>query len=70
MDIIKSLTSLMKRNEKYYLITIILLILLAGFIEMMGIASIMPFIGILNDPKYLDQYDLFVDLYLYFNILS
>ena len=68
MDIIKSLTSLMKRNEKYYLIAIVLFILLAGFIEMMGIASIMPFIGILNDPKYLDQYDLFVDLYLYFNI--
>ena len=38
--------SIIVANEKYYLITIILLILLAGFIEMMGIASIMPLISV------------------------
>ncbi|MBT5406905.1 MAG: hypothetical protein HOL23_04960, partial [Gammaproteobacteria bacterium] len=63
---IKKLSFFTDREDKRTLALIFLLSLLIGFIELLGVASIVPFIGLLNDPDYIadNKYFLIINNYL------
>ena len=63
---IKKLSFFTDREDKRTLALIFLLSLLIGFIELLGVASIVPFIGLLNDPDYIadNKYFLIMNNYL------
>ncbi len=56
-------------KDKIYLSILFLLAILIGFIELIGVASIVPFIGLLNDPDYFvdNKYFLMINQYLLFD---
>ena len=68
MTTITSIMPLFDLREKFALFYMLFLIIISSIIEMLGIASIMPFIGLFNDPTYLDNFDYFARLYTYFNL--
>jgi hypothetical protein len=66
MNKIKTIFSLFDRHEKKQFIVILFMLLIMGFIELVGVGSISPFISVVSNPdvihtnKYLDMaYDYF-----------
>ena len=51
LDILKKIIKLFDKSDKTLLVSVFLLIFTASIIEMLGVASIMPFIGLLTDPE-------------------
>lgn len=51
LDILKKIIKLFDKSDKTLLVSVFLLIFAASIIEMLGVASIMPFIGLLTDPE-------------------
>ena len=62
MTIITRIMPLFDLREKFTLFYMLFLMIISSIIEMLGIASIMPFIGLFNDPTYLDNFDYFTRL--------
>lgn len=53
-----------ERKRTYLLLTMIVIM---AFLDMLGVASIMPFIVVLSNYNTLDQFPLFRDFYIFFN---
>ena len=51
LNLTKKIIKLFDNRDKPQLIFVFLLIFSASIIEMLGVASIMPFIGLLTDPE-------------------
>ena len=64
--LVKKLFYFIDSNDKRSLALIFLLSILIGFIELLGVASIVPFIGLMNDPDYItgNKYFMIVNNYL------
>ncbi len=54
MKVLKKILFLLTRNERKRAILIFLMILLMAFLDMIGVASILPFIAILTNPSLLE----------------
>ncbi len=52
---INRIFKILDNKDQIYLIFIFVLAFLSGLLEIAGIASIIPFIGIISDPQYLDN---------------
>ena len=55
-------------HDKKTLIVLLLLAIFIGFIELLGVASIVPFVGLLNDPGYMADNKYFLIINDYLNI--
>ena len=64
--LVKKLLYFIDSNDKRSLALIFLLSILIGFIELVGVASIVPFIGLMNDPDYItgNKYFMIINNYL------
>ena len=60
--LIKKLIYFLDIKDKIFLLILFLLATLIGLIELIGIASIVPFIGILSDPDYIIQNEYFIKI--------
>ena len=54
MKVLKKILFLLTRNERKRAILIFLMILLMAFLDMIGVASILPFIAILTNPSHVE----------------
>ena len=54
MQILKKLIFLLSKKERNQASLIIILILIMGFLEVIGVASIVPFMAVLSDPEIVD----------------
>lgn len=54
MKILKNLFSLLSRNEIGYAALLLILIVIMALLEMIGVASILPFISVLSDPNIIE----------------
>ena len=52
---INRIFKILDNKDQIYLIFIFVLAFLSGLLEIAGIASIIPFIGIISDPQYLEN---------------
>ena len=67
MNLVKKLLFLFEGGEKKKLISLLFFIIIMAIFEVGGLASIMPFIALLTDPKALESNKLLMEIYLYFN---
>ena len=51
MQNIKKLSNLLTSNERFRTMLLLAMVLIMAFIEMLGIASIMPFIAVMSNPE-------------------
>ena len=68
--LIKKILYFLDSKDKKSLIVLLLLAIVIGFIELLGVASIVPFIGLLNEPDYLAGNKYFISANAYFSIDS
>ena len=68
--LIKKILYFLDSKDKKSLIVLLLLAIVIGFIELLGVASIVPFIGLLNEPDYLAGNKYFISVNAYFSIDS
>lgn len=68
MKKITILNHILDKKEKVQLFLILLLIIFTAFIEMLGIASIMPFITLVANPNMIYENDFLNKLYIFLNI--
>lgn len=54
MQILKKLIFLLSKKERNQASLIIIMILIMGFLEVIGVASIVPFMAVLSDPEIVD----------------
>ena len=55
MQILKKLTFLLSYEERFRAILLLIMTLIMALIEMLGVASILPFIAVLTNPDLLVQ---------------
>ena len=66
--LVKKILYFLDSKDKKSLIVLLLLAIVIGFIELLGVASIVPFIGLLNEPDYLVNNKYFILVNSYFSI--
>ena len=66
----KNILSLFNKNERKGIIFLFLGILLHGFIELLSVASIMPFMSIVMEPEIIENNQILKFVYIYFNFTS
>ena len=66
-DLMK-LSKLFSSSDKLVLVYLFFLNILTSFFEIVGIASIVPFIGLISDPDFLNKYDFLKNIYSYFQL--
>lgn len=59
---IKNITYFFDKNDRKSLIILFILFLFTGLIELVGIASIVPFVGLISDPDYITNSKIFSSL--------
>ena len=57
METIKKLSYLLSSKERYKIVLLLLMILIMALIDLLGIASIMPFIAVLSNPELIETND-------------
>ena len=57
MKTLKKISDLLTPSEKKQAILLFLLILIMAFVDMLGVASIFPFISVLADPELIEKND-------------
>jgi ABC-type multidrug transport system fused ATPase/permease subunit len=70
MKSIKKLFDLLSSNEKKEFFILLFLILIMAFLEMLGVASIMPFMAVLSNPQLVETNALLFYLYQKFSIFG
>tara|TARA_Y100000741_G_scaffold346013_1_gene311966 strand:- start:1236 stop:3002 length:1767 start_codon:yes stop_codon:yes gene_type:complete len=55
-------------KDKKSLVILLFLAIFIGFVELLGVASIVPFVGLLNDPDYIADNKYFILINSYLNI--
>ena len=66
-DLLK-LSRLFSSSDKLTLLYLFFLNILTSIFEIIGIASIVPFIGLISDPDFLNKYDFLENIYSYFQL--
>ena len=64
---LKKINNLLNAKEKRKLYTVVLVKMLSGFMDMVGVASIMPFIAVVSNQKILDENEIILKLKNFFN---
>lgn len=67
---LKKLIFLLDAKEKFRALIIIILMLLSGLLDMLGVASILPFMSVLADPTIVTENDWFAFFFHYFEFKS
>ena len=62
------LSKLFSSNDKLTIVYLFFLNILTSIFEIAGIASIVPFIGLISDPDFLNKYDFLENIYSYFEL--
>ena len=62
------LSKLFSSNDKLTIVYLFFLNILTSIFEIAGIASIVPFIGLISDPDFLNKYDFLENIYNYFEL--
>ena len=62
------LSKLFSSNDKLTIVYLFFLNILTSIFEIVGIASIVPFIGLISDPDFLNKYDFLENIYNYFEL--
>ncbi len=57
METIKKLSYLLSSKERFKIVLLLLMILIMALIDLLGIASIMPFIAVLSNPELIETND-------------
>lgn len=68
--VIKKLRSIFTRSEQFKFARLLVAILIMGFLEVVGIASILPFMELLAKPDAIEQSSLLTQIYEFFNFDS
>ena len=63
-----SLINLFDKDDKFHLIILLFLFVLSGFIEVIGIASIAPFITLFKSPEIVTSNTLYIEFISFFNL--
>ena len=66
-DLLK-LSRLFSSNDKLTVIYLFFLNILTSLFEIAGTASVVPFIGLISDPDFLNKYDFLESIYSYFEL--
>jgi ABC-type multidrug transport system fused ATPase/permease subunit len=70
MKKIALILSLLNRREKRQLVFVVFALLIMGFIELIGVGSISPFISVVSNPEVIHTNKYFEFVYKYFNFSS
>ena len=70
MSLIKKVFSLLTFHEKKRVITLIFLILIMSALDVIGVASILPFIAVLTNPQIIETNQFIFYLYQKSNVLG
>ena len=62
----KKINSLLTQKEKRQGILLLLMIMIMGFFDVLGIASIMPFMSLVSDPSFIDSNQYAQNIYSFF----
>ena len=54
MKTLKKLSQLLSSKERFKIVLLLLMILIMALIDLLGIASIMPFIAVLSNPELIE----------------
>tara|TARA_B100001778_G_C18605476_1_gene639572 strand:- start:8062 stop:9834 length:1773 start_codon:yes stop_codon:yes gene_type:complete len=65
---LKKLILLFDRKDKLTILFLFVLNIITSIFEILGIASIVPFIGLISDPEFLQKYTFLDQIYLYFGL--
>ena len=60
--------NLFDRDDKYRLLVLLFLFIISGFIEVIGIASIAPFIALFKSPEIVTSNSLYIEFIRLFNL--
>ncbi len=69
-DTLKKLLILFSKNEKKKLLIIFFMMIVAALFETLGIGLIAPFVGIVTNPKLIQEQDIFLSFYKLLNFQS
>lgn len=67
---IKKIFYLLTKNEKRKALLVLLLILIMAILDMIGVASILPFIAVISNPEIIDSNYFLNQLYVFLNIFG
>lgn len=70
MNVLKDLLALFNKKEKRQLYFILIIVLLNGLLEVVGIGSIMPFISVASNPESIQANEYLNYIYSYFSFTS
>lgn len=65
---IKKIISLFNTKDKLIILFLFFLNIVTSIFEILGIASIVPFIGLISDPEFLQKYTFLDQIYIYFGL--
>ena len=68
-DLMK-VSKLFSSSDKLALVYLFFLNILTSFFEIVGIASIVPFVGLISDPDFLNKYDFLKNIYSNFELTN
>lgn len=63
IDILKKFSYLLDRREKIQVIGLFVLLLMGGFLEMLGVGFVVPFISLISNPQLIEERENFKTLY-------
>lgn len=66
MDTFKKVADLLTYKEKKKAILLFFLIFLMAFLDMLGVASILPFIAVLSNPQIIETNNFLNHLFIFF----
>lgn len=66
MEIFQKLFHLLNQRERWHVLFLLCLMVVMSFVEVLGIASIMPFIAVLSSPESIQSNDILKSVYNYF----
>lgn len=67
MIILKKLLSLLSRKERNHAVILVFMFIIMALLDMIGVASIMPFISVLSDPLVVETNPILAWVYVFFN---
>ena len=70
MNTFKQIINLLSAQEKKRAVLLLILILLTAFIDVLGVASILPFIGLLTNPELIETNKYLSYLYNKSNVIG
>ncbi len=70
MEILSQILNLLTRQEKFNALGVFAAMLLMAFVEVIGVASIMPFIAVLSDPEAITHHARLAWIYHYYHFVD